>query len=323
MKKHIIVLCLLMTAVYFGVDAQSRVTFRQAFQTPHVINPAFSGINPYWSVHANYGQVGVGDGLTNSTFQVAANLSFSSAEGWKRRSGRTDRQAFMKRHGLSLSLGQQRFGEIVRTMPQLSYGVHIPLSRKMMLAAGAGGLYFTERVDVQQLYVRDPQDPDYIEFLNNDGKRKEYGLRVGVALYASNYYVGYALSRRLVATGYELQRERDLDEHIISAGYRQALNEDFQWLSSTVLRIDDEADFQPSFSSQIQYRRTFRAGLLYSHDEALTFLTGLTYKDKYRIDMTLSRPMKTEYNFTQNKSMVEVALSIFFKRRSGQQRHFW
>ncbi|BDD11990.1 hypothetical protein FUAX_44220 (plasmid) [Fulvitalea axinellae] len=319
------------------LKGQSDIGFKQYYQTPQALNPAYAGSNPYWSFSMGYGAVSLGQGLRADNYLVAANFVFpydqmknygvNALKGRRpdifvRSNAKSMGQGKSYRSGMGISAHRQSSGWVSQTQLQVAYAIHVPLSRKLRISGGAGFVLSGFEADQDGIFVRDELDPVYRSFVENGGANTAYGIRVGLALHGENFYGGYAFSRKVGESGFNLGNVSVLNVHRISGGYRLPLAGNTDWLNSCMLNVYEKKT-TVAVVSQIEYKERIRAGVIVSPDEYFSLIAGVLIQQRGRVDITVSQPMGGEGGISDNKTLLELGLSVFCFRYQGQKRRFW
>lgn len=153
------------------------------------------------------------------------------------------------------------------------------LSEKLSLRAGAAVTYNNIYLDYMDLTMDQSNDPEFQDLMNSDNNKiNKVDVNVGLTLTAENYYVGYALQDaaegKLTSKGDYLNRAFPR-QHIIQAGYRKALSEQFGVVVNGLYRYD--AKLKETVEGQVKgvFNNMFWAGAGYRKDLAYTLTAGI------------------------------------------------
>ena len=333
-------MCLLFCFFPKKNKAQSAITLRQYYHVPHQINPAFAGIEDYWSFHAGYRRVQLPEANTSQTMFLAANLTFPYQRGKtpymnsnSLMSSKPDLQAKLQqlvanrvisvRSGLGISLQQQRIeiSEYVRTEAQLAYGVHVPINRKLSVSGGIMGSLLADRMDMDSYHIREVTDPRYLELVKRDGKSNLGALQAGVSLQGLLYYLGYSFGTEIKAWGFSDNDQKMHHKHIFSAGFKWPVNQWLTWYNSAFAMLGTRDDSYVFFS-RVDILNRFRVGGMYSPEEHASVLAAV-YFHPVKLDYSYSTPLANDVGTVPDVRMHEITMTYFLFRSDFGSRYFW
>jgi type IX secretion system PorP/SprF family membrane protein len=188
----------------FLTHAQYIPNSAQNFHYAPLYNPAFTGIENFVDLKFGYRYQWIGFkdnapqfGNLSVNFRIKQPLDLRSNA---LRPSRTDFSKIVPRrklsmHGLGFNVFSETFGPIVRTGGGLNYAIHMPVSEKIFISAGAGAMIENTRVDESKLYwgpeeYIDKNDPVYKRVMAGGANHTEVWGRAGLLIYGENFYVG-------------------------------------------------------------------------------------------------------------------------------------
>ncbi|BDD09211.1 hypothetical protein FUAX_16430 [Fulvitalea axinellae] len=331
---------------FFGLainfaHGQVPVPFSQYYQNPQILNPAFAGIEDYWSVNLGYRHTPV-KGLAAKTYTAGFNGVFplpatrgndpllntikgSDNDAVVNRQRDMVYRGLRTRHGIGGVLYNQEVDSYSNILGEASYAIHVPLSFTSMLSLGLGSFFFNSKLGIDDWVVRDTEDELYRRLKDEGGKINDIYIQGGVVWHAQKFYVGYSFSQMIQSTSYSFNDD-DLSQtgkHLLTAGYKHRFSQDWMWLSSVFTHYSKEKDVTFAGATQLDYKEMFRVGALYSQDEFVTGMLGFSAKNRLRVDYSYSHPVGGNYSLGSNKGSHELSLSFFFYKKSGVERYFW
>ncbi|BDD04865.1 type IX secretion system membrane protein PorP/SprF [Aureibacter tunicatorum] len=329
MKNKICTALILLVIGTINANAQDRISFKQKYQTPQVINASYAGINPYWHLDAGVGQVKYDDGLNLRNSFASFNLTYPKVKGKGSNSMRECRATKLSlkrkrrvyhdgksRFGAGLSYHFTSLGEYKVSVLENSYALHIPASLNAMLSLGVGLGYVNQRIDIDALNVRHELDPIYQDYLAHDGNSSVFTVNVGASYHTYNAYIGLSYREKASSKGFKPQDEI-FSLLNFSGGYRFLINRNIEWLNSGIFEINTlEQRF--AITSQMEYQSVLRLGLTYSQNEYFTTFVGLQFADNYRFNLAFSNPLHQSH-----KTLIEGSLSVYFYKLKNAGQYFW
>jgi len=273
--KNIIILTILVASV-LGVKAQSRKHLASFSQFGQYFNPAMTGMEGS-QLKALYRDQWTG-------FQDAPRTLFVSGEfdlaGTKQTGTEQETSANLGvKNAFGVSLLHDSFGPYRENQFFLNYSSQIQLSEKLSLRAGAAVTYNNIYLDYMNLTLDQSNDPEFQDLMNSDNNKiNKVDVNVGVVLTSQDYYVGYALQDaaegKLISKGNYLNNAFPR-QHVVQAGYRKALSEQFGLVVNGLYRYD--AKLKETLEGQLKgvFNNSFWVGAGYRKDLAYTLTGGL------------------------------------------------
>ncbi len=200
--KAVITFCLLMTLCGM-LSAQYIPHTGQPFQFAPVYNPAFTGIENFVDVKLGHRYQWAAFGSSAPQFSnLAVNFRTKQPLDLKVNALRPSRTNFtqivprskLSYHGLGFNVFNEKIGPLAEFGLGVHYAVHIPVSEKIMMAAGAGAMY--ERAQLKggdELYWGenvDVNDPIYKKLEAGSINQASLWTRAGILVYSDNFYIG-------------------------------------------------------------------------------------------------------------------------------------
>lgn len=300
------------------IEAYSQINspWTQYNQLPYVQNAALSGIEEFTDIKIGYKRQW-------SNFEGAPKTMFAGINHSHALGAKDVENVRPVKLGFSGFVAHNTYDFIKDTQVSLSYAVHIPLSSKYYLAMGLSTSYDKMKANVQELIIRDTQDPFYTSFLNGNGSINYFNVDAGFVLYSENLYVGYS-SQRLVRTRFNSDVEGDGKFHLrhaLMVGYNYSLNERWQIQPSILYRHEAALDDIYNLTLKVRYESKLWGGIAVRPKASISLLTG------YRINDTLSfsysYDLATGNTSTISRGSHEIILGIAPFRKGGTRSVFW
>lgn len=250
----------------------------QNFHYAPVYNPAFTGIENFVDLKVGYRYQWTGFKENAPQFgNLAVNFRIKQPLDLRTnalRPSRTDFSRIVPRRKLSIQgLGftayAEKFGPLENKGGGVQYALHIPLSEKIHLSAGLGAMIQNTRVNPDELYWGanpDPGDPVYDKVMAGGVGHTELWTRVGMLLYAENFYFGgtyYPYNKNLQEN--EIAFSDQTYDAGIQAGFSFPISEDFLLRPTVWALVATTGDVVIDYSAKF-----------YMQDRAWF---GLTYRD--------------------------------------------
>jgi type IX secretion system PorP/SprF family membrane protein len=247
----------------FSAYAQYVPSSAQNFHYATLYNPAFTGIENFVDFKFGYRYQWAGFKDNAPQFgNIAVNFRIKQPLDLKSnalRPSRTDFSRIVPRrklsiHGLGLNAYSEMVGPILKGGAGIHYAMHMPISEKMFVSAGLGGMIENTRIDESKLYWGPNPDPDPIrEHIAEGGfNHTEIWTRAGILFYSEKVYVGatyYPWNTTLKTS--DIVYNQPYIQGGAQAGFSFPLNEDFEfkpsvwalWLTTDKWVIDYTAKF--------------------------------------------------------------------------------
>ncbi len=176
----------------------------QAFQFAPVINPAFTGLEPYKDLKFNYRYQWTGFGNNAPKFiNLAYNFRVKEPLDLTLHAIRTNSVVSRRKadqiptikkaiHGLGFNVFNESIGPINRLGAGINYAFHYPLSNTLHLSGGVGAMIDNTRINLNKLTFDIDDDPFYNQLLANGSNHTELNIRAGALIYSSRFYFGFS-----------------------------------------------------------------------------------------------------------------------------------
>ncbi|WP_276374879.1 type IX secretion system membrane protein PorP/SprF [Chryseolinea sp. H1M3-3] len=314
MKK---IFSLLVLAVIL-TDAQSQIhsPWTQYNQVPYVQNAALSGIE-------NFTDIKIGYKRQWSNFEGAPKTIFVGVNHTHALGNKDIESARPIKLGFSGYVAHNDYNFIKDTQLSLSYAVHVPLSSAYYLAMGLSTSYNKMKADVQELIIRDTQDPIYTSFLNGNGAVNYFNVDAGVVLYSEKFYAGYS-TQRLIRTRFNSDVPGDGEfnlRHALMVGYNYSLNHQWQIQPSVLYRHEAALDDIYNLTLKVRYEKKVWAGVGVRPKASVSLLTGYRINDTFAF--SYSYDLSTGRTNTISRGSHELILGILPFNKGGQKTFFW
>ncbi len=333
MRKLIAILLLVLS---YAAVAQESGSYTNYHSQLIKINPAFAGVENYSELNFGYKQ-------PFADLEGGASNNFFSYEGKIRRSNPTDfrnqgvvmsnpdyydsiasqNQSFSQRHGIAGYVQIRKVGGYEFTEVKASYAFHLPISKKYFLSMGTWVGYLREKIDVQNLTVRDPDnDALYQQIIGTDGIENYLQLNLGLGLYSDRLYLGVSgnpVLSKSIDNENNFQNSSDLKLTALM-GYKIPVSAKFD-LSFDGMAFQNQNDgigYRAQAKGIINNKVLF--GTAYSDKESISILFGIKH-DIFGLHYAYDMVSDTQSIYEQNTH--EFVLNLRLGKFSNSNSRFW
>lgn len=250
--------------------------YSQYMLNDYILNPAMTGQHDYWEVKSNNRLQWIGITDAPRTFILSAHGPF-------------------KKH--NMGMGGSVFADITgptsRVGFYLSYAYHLKLSKSLKLGMGLSFGLLQYRIDGTKVTLYDNGDP---VFVNQMMTVYTADATFGLNLKHKNFNFGISLPQIIGNDLKFLENQEDpksqLARHYMAMGGYTFHVGDFGIMPNLLVKYVFPT--MPQFDAGVKFdwRDQFWIGASYRHDDAVSFLGGLSYKDfllvAYSYDMSTS-----------------------------------
>ena len=250
--------------------------YSQYMLNDYILNPATTGQHDYWEVKSNNRLQWIGITDAPRTFILSANGPFRK---------------------YNMGMGGAVFADVTgptsRVGFYLSYAYHLKLSKSLKLGMGLSFGLLQYRIDGTKVTLADNGDP---VFPNQMMTVYTADATFGINLKHKNFNFGISLPQIIGNDLKLLENQEDtkssLARHYMAMGGYIFHVGDFGIMPNLLVKY--VAPTMPQFDAGVKFdwREQFWIGASYRHEDAVSFLGGLAYKDfliiAYSYDMSTS-----------------------------------
>lgn len=256
--------------------AQQIPQYSQYMLNDYILNPAMTGQHDYWEVKSNNRLNWIGITDAPRTFILSAHGPF-------------------RKH--NMGMGGSVFADITgptsRVGFYLSYAYHLKLSKSLKLGMGLSLGLLQYRIDGTKVTLRENGDP---VFPNQMMTVYTADATFGINLKHKNFNFGISLPQLIGNDLKFLENQEEtkstLARHYMAMGGYTFHVGDFGIMPNVLLKYVHPAPPQFDAGVKFDWRDQFWLGASYRHDDAVSFMGGLAYKDflliAYSYDMSTS-----------------------------------
>lgn len=250
--------------------------YSQYMLNDYILNPAMTGQHDYWEVKSNNRLQWIGITDAPRTFILSAHGPFKK---------------------YNMGMGGSVFADITgptsRVGFYLSYAYHLKLSKSLKLGMGLSFGLLQYRIDGTKVTLYDNGDP---VFVNQMMTVYTADATFGLNLKHKNFNFGISLPQIIGNDLKFLENQEDpqsqLARHYMAMGGYTFHVGDFGIMPNLLVKYVFPTMPQFDAGLKFDWRDQFWIGASYRHDDAVSFLGGLSYKDfllvAYSYDMSTS-----------------------------------
>jgi type IX secretion system PorP/SprF family membrane protein len=283
MKKYSIIIIFILTAL--GVQAQNRKQVSQFSLFQQYFNPALTGYEGSM-VKTYYRDQWTGYEGAPRTFFLSGELNLAHLAGRMTPAQARNLELAPVKNAVGLAILRDHFGPFQETQFNASYGSRVRITRTMSLRAGVALAYQLNRLNPDKVLVDDLNDPEYQRLFESDkNQTHKFDVNAGLMLTDKHFYLGYAiqdLAKGKLINGEQYYQDTYPLHHVIQAGYRRGLTDEFGLVFNGIYRYDSKLNETVEGQLKGVWDNTFWFGAGYRHDLAITLITGVRI-DQFRI----------------------------------------
>lgn len=278
--------------------------YSQYMLNDYILNPAMTGQHDYWEVKSNNRLNWIGITDAPRTFILSAHGPF-------------------RKH--NMGMGGSVFADITgptsRVGFYLSYAYHLKLSKSLKLGMGLSFGLLQYRIDGTKVTLRENGDPVFPEQMMTVYAAD---ATFGVNLKHKNFNFGISLPQLIGNNLKFLENQEEtkssLARHYMAMGGYTFRVGDFGIMPNLLVKYVFPAPPQFDAGIKFDWRDQFWLGASYRHDDAVSFMGGLAYKDflvlAYSYDMSTSN--LRNYSNGSHELMVGVRFRPWKKKATTE-----
>jgi type IX secretion system PorP/SprF family membrane protein len=316
MKKYLIAVVLVV--IVLGAQAQSRKDIANFSLFQQYYNPSLTGFEGS-IVKTLYRSQWVGFENAPKTMFVSGEIDMADyrakALGNVRKSvGYLTRNAQQSANqAIGISVLHDTFGPFVETQLHLNYGSAIWLNKKLSIRWGGTLSFNSHGLDGNRLTLDQERDPEFEDVIGKMNRAHKADINLGVALAGDNFYAGYAMQNitkgKLLTSGDEYFDDSFSQQHIVQAGYRVGVADDFAIVANAMYRYDKT--WKGTAEGQLKgvFRNLLWMGAGYRYD--LTYnMGGGILLDRLKIAYVYEVPTDEGWNLNQLTNEVLISYNL-------------
>ena len=290
-------------------------------------NPAFAGADDFMQVNLQFTQPwnNVASDAQNYTLSVFSPIGHSKAVDDIRRGSKisapqqlvtmSQSSSIRRRHGVGLAIGQARLGPSKELDVAAYYAYHLPISKTFNISLGVSSGIFNQKIDVQDLTVRNETDDlFYQSLIQSSGSSTRFLTDFGLAVYSKKLYL--ALGAQSVID--ELIQDEPLFDNF---SRENTFNGLIGWevpLSSRVsthvtgsLSYSNLYDFRYKTALRVIFNETAYLGGAYHQDYKYSIIVGFNASKSVYINYAYDRYVNFLSDFANGSHNLTLSLQLF------------
>lgn len=321
-EKIFIILILLFVMSTEGFS-QGRVLMSQYFQNMPAFSPAFTGANNYLDIRTGFRKQWAGfDGSPGTGFISAYSPIRIKKNPYRLNSLRTSSTdqylPLEERNSIRLGLGGyillDEQGPFRELESMLSFAVHVPVSENTFLSLGLSAGLLNDRVEISEITVNDVNDQTYQSYLNDGNTNSFLNINSGIGIYSDRYYLSYSamqLTRSFISGNDNVNKESEGIRHHILGGVRLFLNQHWEMIPNTFLRIESNQPFFYEVGARARYNQNFWFGASYRNDQTIVGMLGVNFNDTFTFGYAYDYKSSDFDNFSSGSHEFTLGLRLF------------
>ena len=283
-------LVLLLTSTW--LMAQQRAQYSNFALNNYLQNPAITGIEDYTDIKLGFRNQWVGVEGAPRTYYFSAHMpinkkNISTQVNTRMRNGRkvktfSQRSNSSKGHkikphqGLGFIAESDKSGAISRTNINLTYAYHLPVSRSIKIAAGAGGGILNYNINPVYLNLDNPADA----MLGSPAlKSTQLDLNLGLWAYSQSFFGGISASQFLtgkIDENQSLETETALQPHYyLSGGFKVNVSPAIALVPSALVKVAQPSPLSIDINLRAIFYDRIYVGGTYRKEDALSAIGGV------------------------------------------------
>jgi len=194
-----------------------------------------------------------------------------------------------------------KYGLFETSTFNLTYSVHIPISRALIMAVGMGAGVRQFNFDSGGAILSDNVDPTFTNFLILSEQKYSLDLNAGIMIYGRNLRFGYSLneiSDRIfgssdIETTNVVSRDAMTIQHVFLGSYRYELNERISLTPNFMAMYQEQTPFVFNGGVTATYEDQIWLSAIYRSAQAIALGSGFVYQGRFTIgysyDLTFGR----------------------------------
>jgi type IX secretion system PorP/SprF family membrane protein len=319
-------LVLLLTSTW--LLAQQRAQYSNFALNNYLQNPAITGIEDYTDIKLGFRNQWVGVEGAPRTYYFSAHMPINKKNvttqvNTRMRNGKkvktiSQRKDNSKGHkikphqGLGFIAESDKSGAISRTNLNLTYAYHLPVSRNVKVAAGAGAGILNYNINTLYLNLDNTSDG----VLSSPAlKNTQLDLTFGLWAYSQNFFGGISASQFVSKKRdfiKSLEANSGLQPHyFISGGYKVNVSGAFALVPSVLVKVAQPSPLSVDINLKAVFQDRIYVGGTYRKEDALSAIAGVnigpTLAMGYAYDATTSELSP----FSQGSHEVVLNIKLF------------
>jgi type IX secretion system PorP/SprF family membrane protein len=205
MKRNTLILIAIALLAHIS-NAQQESIFGNAAFNPYLINPAAGGMGSVMQFETTYRTqwIGYNGGPRTIAFTGFSPIKTSGEKVLQEYNyhddalfGLPERTTGSTKHIVGGKLMNDAIGPFSKSSVQLSYAIHLPLTKSINFGAGLSGGWSNLRLDESRVVLDDAEDNSYAQFLGGTNFQNILDANAGIVLYNKSLFLGLSTNQLL------------------------------------------------------------------------------------------------------------------------------
>ncbi|MBX2945176.1 MAG: PorP/SprF family type IX secretion system membrane protein [Cyclobacteriaceae bacterium] len=265
--------------------------FTQYYLNLPAVNPAFTGVDDFFSINAGVreGWNDYGIQNDNSYFSFFGALNTGSRSGRRNNSLRTsdpslfekiqNENKFRRRHGLGGIVTSRKVGPYKSFGSFLNYSYHLPLTSRLSASLGSRVGFTNQRIDFSGLQVRDDVNDLFYQslLLAGQGTQNTLLMDFGMVVYSKRFFLGFSSDNLLarMMNGDGLFSLNSGVRYSAQVGAFLPLNAEWMISPGIFTTYKEGYDLRWAANLRLKYKDFIYVGSAYEPDLKTSLLFGL------------------------------------------------
>lgn len=330
----------LIVLMYVKVAAQQQPHYTQYVLNQYILNPALTGIENYTDIKLSHRHQweGLQGAPVTTYFTVQAPIgkkdyrttatSFS-VPGYNPRGSQywQDYKAAEPHQGIGMQVIDDRSGPLNELSAYVTYAYHLGLSSRTSLAAGFGAGFKQVSLHADWLEFNTPVDP--VVYGSGYLNRIHPDFTAGLYLYSADYFAGLSVQQLVPQRVSYAKNQVSADEgrllpHVFAtAGYRFLAGEDFNVLTSVMVKYIQPTPMQVDLNVKLQYLDLAWAGLSYRPGDGFAAMIGYNLSNTVNVGYSYDYSTSRLNTVSNGSHEILIGFTIGNKYDDGCPKNVW
>ncbi|MGV3640296.1 MAG: type IX secretion system membrane protein PorP/SprF [Adhaeribacter sp.] len=313
--------------------AQQRAQYSNFALNNYLQNPAITGIEDYTDIKFGFRNQWVGIEGAPRTYYLSAHMpinkkSIVTQVNTRMRNGRKVRTISQRRdnskghkpkphQGLGLIAESDKSGAISRSNLNLTYAYHLPVSRHMKLAAGAGAGVLNYSINT--VYLNLDNNADAV-LGSPELKSTQLDLSLGLWAYSQNFFGGVSASQFVSKKRdfiKSLETQSGLQPHFfISGGYKVNVSPALSLVPSVLVKLAQPSPLSADINLKAMLYDRVYVGGTYRKEDALSAIAGMNVSSTLALGYAYDATTSELSPFSQGSHEVVLNIKLFNRSKS-------
>jgi len=222
-------------------------------------------------------------------------------------------------HGWGFGAFFDRLGAFDRLQASLSYAIHLPITKAINLSLGPQIGIVNQGIRPDDIYLLDPNDPLYINFIGNGNRITHFDVGAGAVLYGCSWWVGYSAQQLVGRRFYFGDQPTDATlsiHHILQAGNVFKLSDKIDLQGYLFAMLSQDNPILAEAGMKVRFNQTFWGGAAYRYNNSVAATLGVQITPCIGIAYAFDYP----YSISRANSFGSHELMLAFRPFNAHKR---